>query len=41
MYVEGEFIGGCDIVTSMFKSGELQEVLEGAKSVKMTGPPQE
>lgn len=24
LYVKGEFIGGCDIVTEMFQSGELQ-----------------
>jgi monothiol glutaredoxin len=23
LYVKGEFIGGCDIVTEMFQSGEL------------------
>lgn len=27
LYVDGEFIGGCDIVTDMFQSGELAEVL--------------
>ena len=24
LYVKGEFIGGCDIVTEMFQSGELE-----------------
>ncbi len=28
LYVEGEFIGGCDIVKEMFQSGELQELLK-------------
>lgn len=28
LYVGGEFIGGCDIVTSMHESGELKELLE-------------
>lgn len=28
LYVGGEFIGGCDIVTEMFQSGELQTMLE-------------
>jgi len=28
LYVNGEFIGGCDIVTSMHQNGELAEVLE-------------
>lgn len=27
LYIKGEFIGGCDIVTEMFQSGELQKVL--------------
>ena len=28
LYVAGEFIGGCDIVTEMFQSGELKTALE-------------
>jgi len=28
LYVNGEFIGGCDILTEMHSSGELKEVLE-------------
>ncbi|GMM38335.1 monothiol glutaredoxin [Saccharomycopsis crataegensis] len=28
LYVNGEFVGGCDIVTSMAQSGELLEMLE-------------
>jgi monothiol glutaredoxin len=28
LFVKGEFIGGCDIVTSMHESGELEELLE-------------
>ena len=27
LYVAGEFVGGCDIVTEMFQSGELQSLL--------------
>jgi monothiol glutaredoxin len=27
LYVDGEFIGGCDIVREMYSSGELQKVL--------------
>lgn len=27
LYVEGEFIGGCDIVLEMFNSGELHDIL--------------
>jgi monothiol glutaredoxin len=29
LYVKGEFVGGCDIVTEMFQSGELKPLLEG------------
>ena len=28
LYVQGEFIGGCDIVSEMYASGELEKVLE-------------
>lgn len=28
LYVKGEFVGGCDIVTEMFQSGELQTLFE-------------
>jgi len=28
LYVKGEFVGGCDIVTEMFQSGELETLLE-------------
>ncbi|CAH0483041.1 unnamed protein product [Peronospora belbahrii] len=27
LYVNGEFVGGCDIITDMNKSGELAELL--------------
>ncbi|KAJ1551454.1 monothiol glutaredoxin grx5, partial [Nowakowskiella sp. JEL0078] len=27
VYVKGEFVGGCDIVVNMHKSGELEELL--------------
>ena len=27
LYVNGEFIGGCDIVTELFQSGELTEIM--------------
>ncbi len=29
LYVKGEFVGGCDIVTEMTLSGELDALLEG------------
>ena len=28
VFIGGEFIGGCDIVTELFQSGELTELLE-------------
>ena len=28
LYIKGEFIGGCDIILDMHKSGELAEVLD-------------
>ena len=28
LYVRGEFIGGCDIVTQLFENGELQGILD-------------
>ena len=27
LYVDGEFLGGCDIVTELYQSGELQDRL--------------
>ncbi len=27
LYVNGEFIGGCDIITELFQSGELNDTL--------------
>lgn len=29
LYINGEFVGGSDILTEMYKSGELQKVLQG------------
>ncbi len=33
LYVRGEFVGGCDIMTELYESGELQRILkpEGAQ----------
>ncbi len=28
VFIDGKFIGGCDIVTEMFQNGELQKMLE-------------
>ena len=30
LYIQGELIGGCDIITEMFESGELQPLIEAA-----------
>ncbi len=32
LYVNGELVGGCDIVVQMYNSGELQSLLQGAGS---------
>lgn len=29
VYINGEFVGGCDIMTQLYKSGELEEMLAG------------
>ena len=31
LYINGEFVGGSDIVKEMYESGELQKMLEAAK----------
>lgn len=31
LYVNGEFIGGCDIVTELHNNGELADIFEKAK----------
>ena len=33
LYVKGEFVGGCDIIREMFKTGELQEMMQ-TKGIK-------
>jgi len=30
LYVNGEFVGGCDIMKEMYQSGELQKLIAGA-----------
>ena len=32
LYVNGEFVGGCDIMKEMYQSGELQKLIAGAKA---------
>jgi monothiol glutaredoxin len=40
LYVDGKFVGGCDIVTEMHQTGELAKQLEaaGAKPSPATSP---
>ena len=33
LYVDGEFVGGCDIIREMFEAGELQETFQ-AKGIE-------
>jgi len=33
LYIEGEFVGGCDIVKEMFQAQELQELLKEKKII--------
>jgi len=37
LYVKGEFVGGCDIVTEMFQSGELETLLAEKGVSQKTG----
>jgi monothiol glutaredoxin len=30
VYINGEFIGGCDVMTEMYQKGELQQMVEVA-----------
>ncbi len=30
LYVAGELVGGCDIITEMFESGELEPIIKAA-----------
>ena len=41
LYVNGEFIGGCDIVMNMHQSGELEKVLETAGVLVPVEEPEE
>ena len=37
LFVDGELVGGCDIVTEMYESGELQQAL-GAEATEGPAP---
>ncbi|MBQ75467.1 MAG: monothiol glutaredoxin, Grx4 family [Gammaproteobacteria bacterium] len=30
LFIDGELVGGCDIITEMYESGELQPMIAGA-----------
>ncbi len=32
LYVDGQFIGGCDIIVELFQKGELQKIVAAAQS---------
>lgn len=34
LYVKGELVGGCDIVTEMYESGELKELIDSVAASK-------
>lgn len=34
LYVKGEFVGGCDIVTDQYQSGDLLELMKKHKLVE-------
>jgi monothiol glutaredoxin len=38
LYVEGEFVGGCDIVKEMYASGELQKLLGAPPPAPLSAP---
>ncbi|MBL42561.1 MAG: monothiol glutaredoxin, Grx4 family [Rhodospirillaceae bacterium] len=37
LYIKGEFVGGCDIITEMYQSGELNTFLE-SKGIELQKP---
>jgi monothiol glutaredoxin len=30
VYIDGEFVGGCDVMTELYQKGELQQMVEVA-----------
>ena len=38
LYVKGQFVGGCDIITEMFQSGELKQLMVDKGVVLETEP---
>jgi len=31
LYIKGQFVGGCDIITELYQKGELQKLVAGAQ----------
>ncbi len=40
LYVNGEFVGGCDIVTEMYQSGELETLMKEKGALQEKGAAQ-
>jgi monothiol glutaredoxin len=38
LYIQGELVGGCDIVTELHDKGELKPMLEAVQAVKTEKP---
>ena len=32
LYIKGQFVGGCDIITDLYQKGELQKLVASAKA---------
>ena len=37
LWVDGELVGGCDIITEMFESGELQTLIKDTSGAQAAG----
>jgi monothiol glutaredoxin len=40
LFIDGELVGGCDIITEMYQSGELQQALGVNGGASETAPPE-
>lgn len=38
LYVRGELVGGCDIITEMYQSGELETLIKSAAAAENENP---
>ena len=38
LFIGGEFVGGCDIVTDLYKSGELKKMLDKVGAIAKPDP---